>query len=59
MDLNRVKEVLSSSNEINVHYHGLPVWVESIDSTSSMATIQSRGTHDLRRLVSIDSLSED
>lgn len=58
MDLNRVKEILSSSDEINVHYHGMPVWVESIDPTSSMATIQARGNHDVRRLVSIDSLFE-
>ncbi len=56
MDLNHIKEILSSPAEIPVHYHGIPVWIESVDETSSMATIHARGTHDERRLVSIDAL---
>ncbi len=59
MDLGRIKEILSSENEISVHYHGVPVWIESIDNTSSMALISARGTHDEKRLVSIDGLNED
>lgn len=59
MDLGRVKEILSSDNEIPVHYHGVPVWIESIDHTSSMAMITARGTHDEKRLVSIDGLQEN
>jgi small acid-soluble spore protein H (minor) len=58
MDLNRVKEILSSEEEISVHYHGVPVWVESIDATSSMAKVSARGIHDLSRLVAIDALDE-
>lgn len=58
MELNRIKEILSSSVEIPVHYHGIPVWIESVEETSSMATIHARGTHDERRLVSIDALEE-
>lgn len=59
MDLNRVKEILSSDKEIPVHYHGVPIWIENIDETSSMAMISARGNHDERRLVSIDGLVED
>ncbi len=58
MDLSRVKEILSSEEEIAVHYHGVPVWIESIDGTSSMAVISERGGHDHKRLVSIDGLAE-
>jgi len=58
MELTRVKEILSSPEEIPVHYHGIPVWIESVDGTSSMATVHARGTHDERRLVSIDALEE-
>ncbi|RSD29072.1 H-type small acid-soluble spore protein [Mesobacillus subterraneus] len=58
MDLQRVKEILSAESEINVHYHGIPVWIESIDSTSSMAVISARGTHEEKQLVSIDGLDE-
>ncbi|WP_028399681.1 H-type small acid-soluble spore protein [Ectobacillus panaciterrae] len=58
MELNRVKEILSSPEEISVHYHGVPIWIDSVDETSSMATICARGTHDEKRLVSIDALKE-
>ncbi|WNF24989.1 H-type small acid-soluble spore protein [Mesobacillus jeotgali] len=58
MDLQRVKEILSAQDEVSVHYHGVPIWIESIDSTSSMAVISSRGTQEERQLVSIDSLAE-
>jgi small acid-soluble spore protein H (minor) len=59
MDLNRVKEILSSEEEIAVHYHGVPVWIESIDNTSSLAMVSARGEHDYSRLVAIDALDED
>lgn len=58
MDLNRVKEILSAEEEISVKYHGIPVWIESIDNTSSMALVSQRGAHDEKRLVSIDGLEE-
>lgn len=58
MDLIRVKEILSSKEEITVHYHGVPVWIESVDDTSNMAMVSSRGAHDHSRLVAIDALDE-
>jgi small acid-soluble spore protein H (minor) len=58
MDLIRVKEILSSEEEISVHYHGVPVWIESVDDTSSMAMVSARGQHDHSRLVAIDALDE-
>jgi small acid-soluble spore protein H (minor) len=58
MDLNRVNEILLSESEIPVHYHGIPVWIESIEATSSMAKVSARGTHDHSRLVAIDELEE-
>lgn len=59
MDLNRVKEVLASEDEILINYRGIPVWIESIEDTSSMALVSQRGAHDERRLVSIDGLEEN
>jgi small acid-soluble spore protein H (minor) len=58
MDLNRVKEVLSADQEVAVHFHGIPIWIESIDETASMAVVSERGTHSKRQLVSIDALEE-
>jgi small acid-soluble spore protein H (minor) len=58
LNLNRVKEILASEEEISVNYHGIPVWIESIEPTSSMAFVSQRGAHDVSRLVSIDGLEE-
>jgi small acid-soluble spore protein H (minor) len=58
MDLNRVKEILAADSDIPVHYHGIPVWIESVEATSSMAKISARGNHDHSRLVAIDELDE-
>jgi small acid-soluble spore protein H (minor) len=58
MDLHRVKEILSSDQEIAVHYHGIPIWIESIENTSSMAIVSERGVHGEKQLVSIDALKE-
>lgn len=58
MDLIRVKEILSSDQEIAVHYHGILVWIESIENTSSMAVVSERGAHGEKQLVSIDALKE-
>lgn len=58
MNFNRVKEVLTSEQEIPVHYHGDQVWIESIEDTSSMAMISNLGNNGERQLVSIDALKE-
>ncbi|PLS17296.1 H-type small acid-soluble spore protein [Bacillus sp. M6-12] len=58
MDLNRVKEIIGSKDDIAVHYHGVPVWIEGIDDTGSLATVSARGNHDERRVVAIDVLEE-
>jgi small acid-soluble spore protein H (minor) len=57
--LDRVKEILSSDQEIAVHFHGVPVWINHVDDTSSMALISERGSHSHSQLVSIDSLEEN
>ncbi|WP_066304486.1 small, acid-soluble spore protein, H family [Bacillus sp. FJAT-29814] len=59
MNLDRVKEILTSDEEILVNYHGIPVWIESIETTSNMALVSQRGTHDESRLVPIDGLEEN
>jgi small acid-soluble spore protein H (minor) len=56
MDLQRVKEILAAENDISIHYHGVPIWIERIDSTSSMAVISTTGIHEERQLVSIKGL---
>jgi len=59
MDLNRVKQILSSSAEIPVHYHGVPVWIEKVDETSQMATVTGKDTRDEPMPVPITDLIEE
>ncbi|MDN3016129.1 H-type small acid-soluble spore protein [Paenibacillus sp. BSR1-1] len=59
MNLNRVKEIFAADEEISVKYHGIPVWIESIQDTTGMALVTQRGTHDEKRLVPIDGLEEE
>lgn len=58
MDLKRAKEILAAEKDIPVHYHGVPVLIDSVDESSRMALVSERGVHDEKRLVSIDGLEE-
>ncbi|WP_462411593.1 small, acid-soluble spore protein, H family [Neobacillus sp. Marseille-QA0830] len=58
MNFDCVKEILLSDKEIAVHYHGIPVWIESIDETSTKAIISERGVHSERQIVTINDLEE-
>ncbi len=59
MDLNRVKQILSSKAEIPVNYQGLPVWIENVDDASSMAMVTGRDTRDEPMPVPIAELVEE
>lgn len=59
LDMSRVKEILATEDDMNVHYHGIPVWIENIEESTCMAFVSQRGTHDVKRLVPIDSLEEN
>jgi small acid-soluble spore protein H (minor) len=59
MDLNRVKQILSSSAEIPVNYNGVPVWIETVDDSTNMATVTGRDTRDEPMPVPIDELVEE
>ncbi|WP_235867371.1 small, acid-soluble spore protein, H family [Priestia abyssalis] len=43
MNVERAIEILSSDQEIAVHFHGIPVWIESVVATSNMAVVSERG----------------
>ncbi|WP_419888231.1 H-type small acid-soluble spore protein [Neobacillus niacini] len=58
MNLQRAKEILLADQEISVHYHGIPVWIESIDDTSIKAVVSERGIHSKRQIVPINDLEE-
>jgi small acid-soluble spore protein H (minor) len=43
MDVKRVKQILASPSQIEVHYHGVPVWIDSCDEATGTANV-----HDLK-----------
>lgn len=43
MDMNRVKQILSSPGNVRVEYHGIPVWIESCDEGNGIANV-----HDIK-----------
>ncbi|MBS4200535.1 H-type small acid-soluble spore protein [Bacillus sp. FJAT-49732] len=47
MDANRVKQILSSSAEIDVKYHDVPIWIDSLNKDETTAIVQ---TFDNRKL---------
>ncbi|MDX8365880.1 H-type small acid-soluble spore protein [Cytobacillus sp. IB215665] len=58
MDIKRAKQIISSPNDITVHYNGVSVWIDSCDEQGNVATVHMRGNHDEKRSVPIAELEE-
>jgi small acid-soluble spore protein H (minor) len=58
MDLNRVKQILSSSAEIDVMYNGSSVWIDHLNEDGRTATVHLRGPLEERTTVEISELQE-
>jgi small acid-soluble spore protein H (minor) len=60
MDMNRVKQIVSSPADIPVHYHGVSVWIDDYDEKSNTATIHLRdGQLRETREVPVEELEEE
>ncbi|MBS4176703.1 H-type small acid-soluble spore protein [Lederbergia citrea] len=58
MDVNRVKQILSSSADIEVKYKGVSVWIDQVNEDGKMATVHLRGPLEERSIVEISELEE-
>jgi len=58
MEVNRVKQILSSSADIEVKYHGTSVWIDQLNEDGRTATVHLRGPLEERTSVEISDLSE-
>jgi small acid-soluble spore protein H (minor) len=58
MDLNRIKQILSSSAEIDVVYNGASVWIDHLNEDGRTATVHLRGPLEERTTVEISELQE-
>jgi small acid-soluble spore protein H (minor) len=59
MDVNRVKQILSSSANIEVTYHGASVWIDKLNEDGSTVTVNLRGPLDEQTTVPISELVEE
>jgi small acid-soluble spore protein H (minor) len=58
MDSRRVKQILSSSAEIDVKYNGVSVWIDQLNEDGRTATVHLRGPLEERSVVEISELVE-
>ncbi|MCM3662825.1 H-type small acid-soluble spore protein [Mesobacillus subterraneus] len=58
MDAKRVKQILSSTAEIDVVYNGASVWIDQLNEDGRTATVHLRGPLEERSTVEISELLE-
>ena len=58
MDINRVKQILSSSADIEVKYQGESVWIDQLNEDGETVTVHLRGPLEERTTVPVGELSE-
>ncbi|OLO39173.1 H-type small acid-soluble spore protein [Alkalihalophilus pseudofirmus] len=58
MDVRRVKQILSSSADIDVKYNGASVWIDKLNDDGLKATVHLRGPLEQRSEVEITELEE-
>jgi small acid-soluble spore protein H (minor) len=59
MKINRIKQILSSSADIEVKYHGVSVWIDNLNEDGRTATVHLRGPLEERSTVEIHELMEE
>ena len=58
MDAKRVKQIISSTAEIDVVYNGASVWIDQLNEDGRTATVHLRGPLEERSTVEISELLE-
>lgn len=58
MDYNRAQEIIQSPNMVHVNYHGIPVYIQSVDPTTGMATVFPLDNVDHEQPVDLNGLFE-
>lgn len=58
MDVKRVKQILSSSADIEVTYNGTSVWIDQLNEDGRTVTVHLRGPLEERTIVNITELQE-
>lgn len=58
MNVKRVKQILSSSSDIEVMYNGTSVWIDELNPDGQTATVHVKGPFEEKTVVDIKELSE-
>jgi len=58
MELNRLKEIVSSASIFDISYNGVDVWVDRVHEDGKTATVDLRGPSEERSEVDISELKE-
>ncbi|MBD8070512.1 H-type small acid-soluble spore protein [Bacillus sp. PS06] len=58
MDIRRAKQIISSPDDITVHYHGQSVWIDSCDEQGNLCTVHMRGNEHEKSSVAVTELEE-
>ncbi|MFZ3590599.1 H-type small acid-soluble spore protein [Bacillus sp. DJP31] len=59
MEMNRIKQVVSSPKEIIVKYNGVPVWIQGYDENANTARVYARSNPDDEMDVAAGELTEE
>jgi small acid-soluble spore protein H (minor) len=59
MDIRRVKQIISSSADIEVKYNGTSVWIDQLNEDGRTATVHLRGPLEERTIVEFSELIEE
>lgn len=54
MDVNRIRQILSSSADIEVKYNGTSVWIDKISADGRTATVHLRDPRPLEERSEVD-----
>lgn len=58
LELKRIKQILSSTADIDVVYNGTSVWIDGLNDNEQTATVHLRGPLEERSVVDISELEE-
>ncbi len=59
MEVDRAKQIVGSSNEVEVTYNGVSVWIDQVHENGKMATVHLRHSLEDRSEVDISELKEE
>ncbi|MBP1965161.1 H-type small acid-soluble spore protein [Paenibacillus aceris] len=58
MNLHRAQEILAADEKITVELNGVPVWIDSVDSSKSLVKVHAEENPADSRLVTVQELEE-